>query len=284
METHDVGKRFKPPGSLTVCTMVFAIRFVAVQLLAAFFVVQFLGLVVGSLFIAAGIQTVENPADVGNAVQLLGGILVMTGILLVVLYFYKGSALLKGLEALMMFTASGLFFSLFFNELVTLGLALVLLGIRFMYEPFRPFLLMFSAMVVGGLLGASLDVLPVLVFVTLISAYDFAAVFLTKHMVFLAERMSERKASMTVNFKHKKQQVMLGSGDFVVPLVLSVSLLHGFGVFVAAAAAIGAGLGLASLLWLMERKRGYYPGLPPIVFGELLLTALAFGVKMALRF
>jgi len=264
--------------------MVFTIRFVALQLLAAFFAVQFLGLVMGSLFIAAGIQTVEDPSDVGNALQLLGGILVTTGILLVVLYFYKGSALLRGLEALMMFTASSLFFSLFFNELITVGLALVLLGIRFLYEPFRPFLLMFATMVVGGLLGASLDVLPVLVFIVLISAYDFAAVFLTKHMVFLAERMSEKKASMTVNFKHKKQQVMLGSGDFVVPLVLSVSLLHHYGVFIAAFAALGAGLGLASLLWLMERKRGYYPGLPPIVFGELLLTALAFGLKMVFRF
>jgi len=100
----------------------------------------------------------------------------------------------------------------------------------------------------------------------------------------LAERMSERKASLTVNFKHKKQQVMLGSGDFVVPLVLSVSLLHHYGIFVAAAAALGAGLGLASLLWLMERKRGYYPGLPPIVFGELLLTALALGLKTVLNF
>ncbi len=264
--------------------MVFTIRFVALQLLAAFFAVQFLGLVVGVQFIAAGIQTVDDPADVGNALQLIVGILVTTGILLAVLHFYKGSALIKGLEALMMFTASGLFFSLFFNEFVTLGLALVLLGVRFLYEPFRPFLLMFATMVVGGLLGASLDVLPVLVFVVLISAYDFVAVFMTKHMVVLAERMSERKASLTVNFKHKKQQVMLGSGDFVVPLVLSVSLLHHYGIFVAAAAALGAGLGLASLLWLMERKRGYYPGLPPIVFGELLLTALALGLKTVLNF
>lgn len=262
--------------------MVFTIRFVALQLLAAFFAVQIMGLAVGSVFIAAGIQTVEDPADVGNAVQLIGGILVTTGILLVVLYFYKGSGLLKGLEALMMFTASTLFFSLFLGDLPSLAVAVGLVAVRFLYEPFRPFLLMFATMVVGGLLGASLDVLPVLLFVVLISAYDFAAVFLTKHMVFLAERMSERKASLTVNFHHKKQQVMLGSGDFVVPLVLSVSLFHQYGLFIAAAAAVGATLGLASLLVLMERRKGYYPGLPPIVFGELLFTASAFGIKMVL--
>lgn len=270
---------FAATSQKEVLILLFAIRFVAVKLLAAFFAVQFLGLVAGSLFIAAGVQAVENPADVGNAFQLLTGILVTTGVLLLVLYFYKGSGLLKLLEALMMFTASSLFLSLFLPELPTLLFAAGLLALRFLYEPFRPFLLMFSAAIVGGLLGASLDVLPVLVFVTLISAYDFVAVFLTKHMVFLAERMNERRTSLTVDFKHKKQQVMLGSGDFVVPLVLSVSLLHNSGVLVAAFAALGAGLGLASLLWLMERKRGYYPGLPPIVFGELLMTAVAFGVK-----
>jgi len=263
--------------------MVFSIRFVALQLLAAFFAVQVLGIAMGSAFIAAGIQTVDNPADVGNALQLLLGILVTTGILLVVLYFYKGSALLKGLEAVMMFTASTLAFSLVLPDVPTLLLAAGLVALRFLYEPFRPFLLMFAAMVVGGLLGASLDVLPVLVFVVAISAYDFVAVFMTKHMVFLAERMNERKTSLTVNFKHEKQQVMLGSGDFVVPLVLSVSLFHQYGLFIAAFAAVGATLGLASLLWLMEKKRGYYPGLQPIVFGELLLTAVGFGIKMALN-
>lgn len=264
--------------------MVFTIRFVALQLLAAFFAVQILGLAMGSAFISAGVRTVEDPADIGNALQLLLGVLVTTAILLVVLYFYKGSGLLKGLEALMMFTASTLAFSLVLAELPAMVLGVILVAIRFAYDPFRPFLLMFSAMVVGALLGSSLDVIPVLLFVVLISAYDFAAVFLTKHMVFLAERMSERKASLTVNFKHAKQQVMLGSGDFVVPLVLSVSLFHQYGLFIAVFAAIGATLGLGSLLVLMERRKGYYPGLPPIVFGELLLTAVGFGIKMAFRF
>lgn len=261
----------------------FAIRFVAVQLLAAFLACQVLGLVVGSLFIGAGISTVENPSDVGNAFQLIFGILVTTGILLVILYFYKGSGLLRVLEALMMFAAADLFFSLFLGDLPALLLSVGLLAVRFLYEPFRPYLLMFAAVVVGSLLGASLDVLPVLVFAVLISSYDFIAVFLTKHMVFLAERMNEKKVSMTVNFKHKKEQVMLGSGDFVVPIVLGVALLHQQGVVVAFAAALGATAGLASLLWLMERKRGYYPGLPPIVFGELLLTAVALGAKTVLH-
>ncbi|MBI5225829.1 hypothetical protein HY994_01150 [Candidatus Micrarchaeota archaeon] len=262
----------------------FSIRFVAVQLLAAFMCCMMIGLVVGSLFIATGIQTYDNPSDPANAVSLIIGILITTGLLLLVLKFYKGNALLKGLEALMMFASANLFISLFFDDLVTLALSLGLLAVRFVYEPIRPYLLMFAAVVVGGFLGSQIGLVPVLLFAVLISGYDFIAVFLTKHMIVLAERMSEKKTSLTVNFSHKKQQVMLGSGDFVVPIVLSVSLLNSVGLFVAVAAAFGAAAGLGSLLYIMERKKGYYPGLPPIVFGSLLFTVLAMGAKAVLHF
>ncbi len=261
----------------------FRIRFVSTQLLLAFGVVQLFGLFVGSLFIAQGIQAVENPSDPANALYFIGGILVSTAVMLLVLHFYKGAMLFKGVEALLMFAASYIFLSLFLGEPLPFVISVGLVALRFAYDPFKQYLLMFSTAVIGALLGASLDVVPVLIFIVLLSGYDFAAVFLTKHMVFMAKRLDERKASFAVGFRQKKQQVMLGTGDFVVPLVFSVSLLHAYGGFAAVASVIGAVVGLGSLLLLMERRKGYYPGLPPIVGGQLLFAAAAFAIMYFVR-
>ncbi|MBI4361058.1 hypothetical protein HY572_04790 [Candidatus Micrarchaeota archaeon] len=262
--------------------MVFRIRFVALQLLLVFAVAQAAGLVVGSLFLAQDIQVMEDPSDPANALYFLGGILVSTAVLMAVLYFYKGTWFFKAVEALLMFVAANLFFSFFLDGVAALGVAVGLVALRLLFEPFRQYLLLFSTVVVGGLLGASLEFFPVLLFVVLLAAYDFAAVFLTKHMVFLAKRLDERKASFSVGFKQKRQEVQLGTGDFVVPIVLAVSVLNGFGPFLALAAGLGAVLGLGGLLWHMESRKGYFPGLPPIVGGQLLLVGVGFLVKTVL--
>lgn len=281
MQSEDEGQRgfYYLNASLSV-QMVFRIRLVAVQLLVAFAIAQIVGLWVGAQFAAQGLSAVENPSDPANAVYFLGGILVTTTLMLVLLKFYKGRLLFVGLEAVLMFVAGNLFFSLFFDGMVALGLSLALLALRFLFEPARQYVLLLSTVVVGGLLGASLDLIPVTLFVVLLAGYDFVAVFMTKHMVTLAKRLDERKTNFTVGFKQKKQQVQLGTGDFVVPIVFGVSVLNALGIGPAIAAALGATAGLGALLWHMERQRGYFPGLPPIVGGQLLAVGVAAGLKM----
>lgn len=262
--------------------MVFRIRFVALQLLLVFAIAQAAGLAVGGLFLAQDVQVVEDPSDPVNALYFLGGILVTTAIMLAVLYVYKGIWFFKAVEALLMFVAANLFLSFFLDATAALVVSVGLVALRFAFESFRQYLLLFSTVVVGGLLGASLDLVPVLLFVVLLAAYDFVAVFFTKHMVVLAKRLDERKTSFSVGFKQKKQEVQLGTGDFVVPVVLGVSVLNGFGAVLALASALGAVLGLGELLWYMESRKGYFPGLPPIVGGQLLVLGAGFLIQVAL--
>jgi presenilin-like A22 family membrane protease len=75
------------------------------------------------------------------------------------------------------------------------------------------------------------------------------------------------------------ETIELGTGDLVIPAMLLVSALKLDGVGTlplhAIAAFAGSVLGIAGLFWVLERQRGYWPALPPLVFGALLgLAAL----------
>lgn len=257
----------------------FLIRLVAARLLVVFGFAQMLGLLVGALFLAQEISVVENPSDPANALRLFGGILVSTAVLLLILKFYKGDLLFRAMEAFLVFSTSEIFFALTIGEPVALFFAGGTLAARYLFPILKQPLIVFSTLVVGGILGASLDFFPVLLFVVILAAYDFVAVFVTKHMVVLAKALDGRKNTLSVNIKHKKEHVQLGTGDFVVPVVFCVSVLKSFGPSSAILAALGATFGLAALLWIMENKRGYYPGLPPIVGGALFGLGLSLGAK-----
>ena len=258
----------------------FLIRLVATRLLLAFALAQIFGLLVGTLFMAQEISVVENPADPANALRLFGGILVSTLLLLLILKFYKGDMLFRILEAFLIFSTVDLFFALVMGEeTIAFWLAIGFLFARYLFSFLAQALIIFSTVVVGSLLGSSLDFLPVVLFVVLLAGYDFVAVFVTKHMVTLAKALENRKNTLTVGFTHKKEKVHLGTGDFVVPVVFCVSVLKTFGLGPAILSGLGATFGLAVLLWVMEKRRGYYPALPPIVLGCLLGVALSLAAK-----
>jgi presenilin-like A22 family membrane protease len=79
---------------------------------------------------------------------------------------------------------------------------------------------------VGALLGVSIGVLPVIVFLILLAAYDYIAVFKTKHMVTMAKAVAKKNLSFTFALPTQKHQFELGTGDLVMPLVFSVSVLN----------------------------------------------------------
>ncbi|MBI5036853.1 hypothetical protein HZC09_05945 [Candidatus Micrarchaeota archaeon] len=260
----------------------FSLRLVATQLLGSFALAQVLGLAVGGLFASRELGIVENPSDPSNALYFFGGILLVTVLMLLVLKYYKGKLLFIAMETVLIFVTSDLFLSLFLPGIYAAGIAFALVALRHVYPKARQALILSASVIVGALLGSSLDFLPVLLFVVLLSSYDFVAVFMTKHMITLAKALDNQKNNFTVAFRHKKDVVELGTGDFVVPIVLCVSASQAFGIAPALFAALGATAGLASLLFFMEKKKGYYPGLPPVVFGALLALGLFLGAKAVL--
>lgn len=256
---------------------------VMLLLIALFMSVQALGLYVGSQLISAGISVVENPEDVSTSGLLFVYILATTALVILIIKYKKW--LLRVLEAFAIFFASGVVFETLIGA-PGLALAAALTA----YKVLRPSLLsqnlalVFSVAGAGAVLGASLGIMPVIVFMLLLAAYDFISVFVTKHMVYMAKEITKTPMAFTAALPYtpspaearkagiaKKAHVFqLGGGDLVIPLVFSVSVLHSYGLRAAMFAELGAAVALVLLFLSVMKKPKALPALPPITAGALL--------------
>jgi presenilin-like A22 family membrane protease len=258
-------------------------------LLFSFALALFSGLLVGRELIFQQVSFVEDSASVANAGYLFLYIVFATAVMLVLLHYYKGKKLFLAAELLLEFSSMQILLSLFLDATVAFVLAVLLVLLRLLKPGLKQPLLFASCVVVGALLGSSLDLVPAVVLSALLAAYDYFAVFRSKHMVTLAKELGKRQAAFAIEFKTapwkgkekprvKKEggaaeSVLLGTGDFVIPIMICVSVLK-TSVFSAVVTALGAFVGLSVLLYVMEKTRGYYPALPPIVlFSALFYSA-----------
>lgn len=275
-------------------------------MLAAFTNTLLISLFVGAGFIAQQITVVDNPADVSNSVGLMAYMVFAAAVMLLILKFYKGKRLFQLLEYGLIATSAEVFGAVFLPG-YDLHLVVIAIAARLLLPRFQTVLLLFASMVVGAILGSSLDFLPVAVFAVLLSAYDYIAVFRTKHMVELAKGLSEREAAFSIKIGIRQVErkgnatpadnaiatpagrggIELGLGDFLIGVMMSVAALKigafpsfGYGL----ASVIGASAGLAAMFIYLERKGGFFPAVPPIAAGSLLCivlywcTASLFGI------
>jgi presenilin-like A22 family membrane protease len=249
------------------------LRTVSKLLLAYFAFALVLSLAVGKEFLLQEVSVVENPEEVANALYLFAWILASVVIIFLVLRVYKGRKFFLLLELFLYFATVQIFFSLYLPEIPTLVLSALVIPLRLKFPKTRIFLLIFASALVGALLGASLDIIPVAVFSILLAAYDFIAVFKTKHMVSLAKQLEKRQAAFALFLSHKKEKIELGTGDVVIPSMIVVSALK-LSSMHAIVSVVGAVIGLFTVVYLLEKKKGYYPALPPIVFFSLAFVLL----------
>jgi len=268
-------------------------------LIAFFLITQILGLYVGKQYIdyintlvASGEKKPElfpgvGPESVNNSFFLFGWIIVSTvGILLLI---KVRKSLIKLLEAFVIFMASWITFDFIIPldiGIVSLGFLLAL--ILTAWKMLRPSIInqdiaaIISGAGVGAILGASLGVLPSIVFMMILSCYDFVSVFITKHMVKMAKALTERPTAFTVAAPHKFKKLtyvgikkarkkihifQLGVGDMVIPLMFAVSVLNKFSLINAIASVIGSTIALILLIYFMSKKPQPMPALPFITFG-----------------
>ncbi len=257
-------------------------------LLFSFSLALIIGLLVGANFISQQLSIVEDSSNIANVGYFFLYILFATAVMLIVLHFYRGRRLFFIAELLLEFSALQILFSIFLPELHAGLLALALVLLRVFKTQLKQTLLFTATIVVGALLGSSFDLLPALVLSFLLAAYDYFAVFKSKHMVTLAKELQKREAAFAIEFTSGKKRldgkpagkssvkpgesILLGTGDFVIPVMLCVSILK-ISVFSALMTALGAFVGLSALLFVMQKTRGYYPALPPIVMFSVLFYA-----------
>lgn len=263
-------------------------------LLGSFFLALLLGMFIGTQFISQQLSIVDDSSDLGNVGYFFLYILFATAVMLLILHFYQGKKLFFFAELLLEFSAIQILLSIFIAELYSNIVGLALVVARYFKPWLKQPLLFLATIVVGALLGSSFDLIPALILSFLLAAYDYFAVFKSKHMVTLAKELQKREAAFAIEFttksptpatsSSKKQKkipekenrgdsILLGTGDFVVPVMLCVAVLK-LSVASALMTALGAFVGLSALLFVMQKTRGYYPALPPIVlFSTLFYVA-----------
>ena len=252
-------------------------------IIGLYMAVQVLGLYVGSSLmpmIESEIipPVVENPESPETSGQIFIYIIIMTGILLLFLKF-KLDFFIRGLLFFsILMGASITFWVLFGYYGVLFAMCLVLLSNWKRDNIWIGNLtLVFTISGIGGWLGASLHVIPALLLLIGLAIYDIIAVFGTKHMVTLAKG-AEGKVPLMLMIPVKDKTLGLGTGDLVMPLVFTVSVLHDYNLTIAVITGLGGLLGLLTLFYyILNKKDITLPALPPIVGGLI----IGFGIGLA---
>ncbi|MFH1224601.1 MAG: presenilin family intramembrane aspartyl protease [Candidatus Diapherotrites archaeon] len=266
------------------------------QLIALFLITQALGLWTANTLIKEEVRATiapgKGPEEVENSAWLFGYILGFTAILLVAIKYLRERLLyilLKAFESLAIFGTSTLVFASFFNNLLVVLPAAGLVALRNIYSKnlmLRNVTSVLATAGAGALLGVSLGILPVLVFLILLALYDFIAVFKTKHMVTLAKAVTKKNLSFTYAMPTPEHTFELGTGDMVMPLMFAVSVMAAgknamaFPLFLVGPVLILLA-SLTGLLWTIDycsRKEGrVLPALPPqTVLMVLVWLAVSF--------
>ncbi|MEM2138426.1 MAG: presenilin family intramembrane aspartyl protease, partial [Candidatus Anstonellaceae archaeon] len=236
-----------------------------------------------------------------NALIFIGYILFGAAMILLVARFYKGMVLFQLLEFLVISSSSSIVFFTVALSLLQIDFVLsLLLGMligfglgaaKFFWQDVKNAAAIISSGGVAAIFGFSLGFLPTVIFIILLSIYDYVAVFKTKHMIEMARELSTRQLSFAVTAKelparkaNEKTEVYveramregerldLGTGDLSVPAMISVSAypLGPNGLVYSFAVAVGSTLALYLLLKFVSKQRVFLPALPPICLGGML--------------
>jgi presenilin-like A22 family membrane protease len=289
---------------------------------------QIVALFLAAPFRMAGLATTSNPNSATDPIYILvlivaaplgiiwvsrrsGGFAAIRGLLLVGI---AGSLDLTLSTALSAFLPSGYFAPAGAGEAYFLGLPIgaaiaVLALLALIMEP-QWYVVDAVAFVAGGaliaLLGISFGILPSLILLSALAVYDAIAVYVTKHMISLADVVTEMKLPILMvmpdsadydytqqgSFKAQRAQpveqreaVFMGLGDVVIPGTLVASafvwlpptLMDGIGANLIAALAVMGGslVGYAILMWRVSSGNPQ-AGLPFLNGGAILGYILAY--------
>lgn len=257
-------------------------------LLAVFFIItQSIGIFIASTFISFNVKAqlfTEDVNDPINAIYLFFMILLMTGIILLILKFKKTNNFLWIVEALAVLSTSIIVFSAFFprDDLIVLLLTGIIFLIRYLKKEnilIKNIVSIIAISGAGAMVGISIGVVPVILFVIILAIYDLIAVFKTKHMVTLGKAVTKSNFAFTVTMPTKKHKFELGNGDLVIPLVTATSIIasgwFNNNYFVSALVLIASFIGLVFSIHIVSTKKIALPALPPQVFLSILVIGIA---------
>lgn len=128
---------------------------------------------------------------------------------------------------------------------------------------------------VSAMFGISLEPIPAIILLSILAFYDFLAVHKTRHMVKLADVVTEMRAPMLFEIPLRKGKAYMGVGDVVIPNILAVSAQRfsesSYILFfkISALTTIVFSLAALALLIVLVEKKGVSAGLPLINSGAI---------------
>ncbi len=266
---------------------------------------------------AAGIVAFPDPTDVMNPLIFIAILLAFTAFLLVMIRYNLKKVIDAVIKISFFLTFCYIFAALVYAAMGATNLATVLVivfsviasVILFKYPEWYVIdtLGILIGAGVASIFGVSLDILPVVILLVLLAAYDAISVYKTKHMITLAEGVIDLKTPILFVIPKRKDYsfiregigklgdggeraaFIIGMGDMIMPSILVVSAnvfikgwrLAGIINLPAIGAIIGSVAGLAVLLhFVMSGKP--QAGLPPLNGGTILGFLVGWAVMMVM--
>lgn len=263
----------------------------------------------------AGLSAFEDPSSVANPLIFIGILLAFTAFLLVLIRFQMRRFIGIIIAISIFFTFVYIFGSISYilthdplagltGSIVPAVLATLLL---YLYPEWYVIDILGLLIAAGAasIFGISLEVLPVVILLILLAAYDAISVYKTKHMITLAEGVVETKSPILFvvpkkkGYSYRKEGVgplsegergafIIGMGDMIMPAILVVSanvFYQGTRIGPLTIPALGAMAGSVaglSLLLLYVNRGKPQAGLPPINGGAILGFLAGVGLNLLL--
>ena len=281
-----------------------------VRLLALFIVAQAIGIVVASGLLAGGAVSIAGGTyTLEDAFFMVVGFAFAVLLLLAIMRLYKGELLYKIMEFVILSSAGfvvfygiGVYVGYGTYESVALALALALA--KFIEPRVRNITAVISSAGIAVMFAMFLSLTEAVIFVIIMSVYDYVAVFITRHMVTMATEFGKRQLSFSISsqekvmrkvkvadakgvkrtvIEEKIERLELGTGDIALPLafalvVFKTAVPHGFGPAVASFIIISvfSAMALAIVLFYVRKRRLFLPALPPIMLGTVVGCMIAY--------
>jgi presenilin-like A22 family membrane protease len=252
-----------------------------------FLIAELLGIFVAQRLIELGIKGSTITGDPNNpleAIYLITMILFVTGIIIFLIKHKKQKKFLWLFEILAVFATTTIVFGVIIqDDFIVLLIALMLIILRLKNKKnvwLRDLVSIIAVAGAGAIIGVSIGIFPVLLFITLLSIYDFIAVFKTKHMLELGKSVTKQNMAFTIAMPTKEHKFELGNGDLVIPLVVVASVLASpfftNNFLVALLCLVGSYIGLIFSIYIVAKKKIALPALPPQTIIMLIIIGIAF--------
>jgi len=251
--------------------------------------VEILAIVAGLKFLA---QKPEYTQVTFSIPQFIIAFLIATFLIIGLIKVTKGGLFFKIFFSFVLWIGIQILFGAVFLNFVSIVLAtLVVLGIFII-----PRVWMWDIAIILGIsgvatiLGMNLAPFTVIIILAILSIYDIVAVYLTKHMVWMAKEISKRGVKFgfiipaeVSGFNQDTREVrfgkgdfmLLGTGDLALPVILVVSSLS-YGLWSSVIVGASALFGLFLTHILFVRKKRPMPALPPIALCSILGFLIMF--------